>query len=272
MQPDNSSVSEWLAENWSNGLADVIATLASARPGVEFKLTLDPTSDASTKAEPAPSAAGQRGDDCQWWHQMLDNLPQPAVWIGATPAAYGAIARSILLELGVDEPMESDINSTWLDVVAQTGNVLAQQIADRCQSPVTAGPVLQTLAPLSTVKAFVEVGMVGSEVIRIQLGFSQALLDSLAAPPDQPATVAVNHSRLPSATLSIQLHMTVTLGRTAVPLGNILRLSTGAIIEFPQLITDAANVLINDKLIAKGHIVILNGDYAVKLVSMLKGE
>ena len=52
-----------------------------------------------------------------------------------------------------------------------------------------------------------------------------------------------------------------------ITLGDIFRLSTGSIIEFPQSITQHAEVSINDRLVGRGQVVVLNGNYAVQLAS-----
>ena len=70
----------------------------------------------------------------------------------------------------------------------------------------------------------------------------------------------------------IPLEVTVVLGRTRVPLGVLFALDCGGLIDLAQLASEPVEVLINDKLIAKGEIVLVNDHFGVRVTEQLSGS
>ncbi len=67
----------------------------------------------------------------------------------------------------------------------------------------------------------------------------------------------------------IPLEITVYLGKTRIPLGNLFTLGQGGIICLDQLAGEAVEILINDKPIAKGEVVLINEQFGVKITNQI---
>lgn len=65
--------------------------------------------------------------------------------------------------------------------------------------------------------------------------------------------------------LDIPLQVTVELGRTNRTVQEILDLSNGSIIELDKLAGEPVDVLINDKLVAKGEVVVIEENFGVRV-------
>ncbi|MCD8501523.1 MAG: flagellar motor switch phosphatase FliY [Bacillaceae bacterium] len=72
-----------------------------------------------------------------------------------------------------------------------------------------------------------------------------------------------------SMLLDIQLQVTVELGRTKQSIKEILELSQGSIIELDKLAGEPVDVLINNKLIAKGEVVVIDENFGVRVTDIL---
>jgi flagellar motor switch protein FliN/FliY len=70
--------------------------------------------------------------------------------------------------------------------------------------------------------------------------------------------------------MDIPLRLTVEVGRTRLLIKNLLALETGSIVELKKRIGSPMNVLINDKLIAKGEIVVQNEKFGLKLTEIIE--
>jgi len=70
--------------------------------------------------------------------------------------------------------------------------------------------------------------------------------------------------------MDIPLRLTVEVGRTTLMIKNLLELETGSIIELKKRIGAPMNVLINDKLVAKGEIVVQNEKFGIKLTEIIE--
>lgn len=69
--------------------------------------------------------------------------------------------------------------------------------------------------------------------------------------------------------LDIPLRVTVELGRTKMPVSELLNLGQGSVIELNKLAGEPMEVLVNDKLIARGEAVVVNEKFGVRLTDII---
>lgn len=69
--------------------------------------------------------------------------------------------------------------------------------------------------------------------------------------------------------LDIPLKVTVELGRTKRTVKDILELSAGSIIELDKLAGEPVDVLVNEKLVAKGEVVVIDENFGVRITDII---
>jgi flagellar motor switch protein FliN/FliY len=69
--------------------------------------------------------------------------------------------------------------------------------------------------------------------------------------------------------LDIPLKVTVELGRTQKVIKDILELSQGSIIELDKLAGEPVDILVNNKLIAKGEVVVIDENFGVRVTDII---
>lgn len=69
--------------------------------------------------------------------------------------------------------------------------------------------------------------------------------------------------------LDIPLKVTVELGRTQKQIREILELSQGSIIELDKLAGEPVDILVNNKLIAKGEVVVIDENFGVRVTDIV---
>lgn len=69
--------------------------------------------------------------------------------------------------------------------------------------------------------------------------------------------------------LDIPLRVTVELGRTKMPVSDLLNLAQGSVIELNKLAGEPMEVFVNDKLIARGEAVVVNEKFGVRLTDII---
>lgn len=72
-----------------------------------------------------------------------------------------------------------------------------------------------------------------------------------------------------SMLMDIPLKVTVELGRTKRQIKDILDLSPGSIIELDKLAGEPVDILVNNKLIAKGEVVVIDENFGVRVTDIL---
>lgn len=69
--------------------------------------------------------------------------------------------------------------------------------------------------------------------------------------------------------LDIPLKVTVELGRTSKQIKEILELSQGSVIELDKLAGEPVDILVNNKLIAKGEVVVIDENFGVRVTEIV---
>ncbi len=69
--------------------------------------------------------------------------------------------------------------------------------------------------------------------------------------------------------LDIPLRVTVELGRTKMSVADLLNLGQGSVIELQKLAGEPMEVMVNDKLIARGEAVVVNEKFGVRLTDII---
>jgi flagellar motor switch protein FliN/FliY len=69
--------------------------------------------------------------------------------------------------------------------------------------------------------------------------------------------------------LDIPLQVTVELGRTKKLIKEILELSAGSIIQLDKLAGEPVDILVNNKLIAKGEVVVIDENFGVRVTDII---
>lgn len=69
--------------------------------------------------------------------------------------------------------------------------------------------------------------------------------------------------------LDIPLRVTVELGRTKMLIRDILQLAQGSVIELSKFAGEPLEVLVNDKLVARGEVVVVNEKFGIRLTDII---
>jgi flagellar motor switch protein FliN len=266
MTTDAALVPEWLTQLWANALETVIESMTAERPTV----TLQPSQQEAWSVEGSA-----------WWGQSLSLVPSPTLWVGAPAGSWEALGQLILKSLGVDEFTETDIAATCRDILAQVSSSLAQQLAKRIGEPVTGGDVVPADQPPCISPAFLTFKIdAGNSSIEGTVLVEPALLDRLheltresedtsqpAAPSEEDAAEAQSPGPPPTLLPKVQLRVRFVLGRASLPLSEIFRISVGSVIELDRRCTDFADIMIDRHRIARGQVVVVSGNYGIKVVA-----
>ena len=281
MQAVTAETARWMAEEFSTRFAVVIETMAGEKPAVET-LALDKppqnNEDVSKVVEqPFKGAAGR-----------------VFVWTKGPDAA--TVGNAILRAAGManGEADADTIHSTYLETIGQTFGGLAQAFTARLNKEVTPG---KTGAQEG--KAFFESALpqellwfqlnfaLGATPATLVLGMESTLAESLTAnalaTKAEAAKAAVagsadggsEDSALPVATfgssktfpllLDVEMPVSVSFGRAQVPLKDVLKLTTGSIVELNRTLAEPVEVIVNNCVIARGEVVVVEGNFGVRI-------
>ena len=76
------------------------------------------------------------------------------------------------------------------------------------------------------------------------------------------------HRRL-DLLLDVPLDLSVELGRTRMTIQDLLGLGPGSVIELDKIAGEALDILVNDRLVARGEAVVVNDKFGVRITDIV---
>jgi flagellar motor switch protein FliN/FliY len=76
------------------------------------------------------------------------------------------------------------------------------------------------------------------------------------------------HSRI-DVILDIDLPIVVRFGHTEMPLRALTRLGPGSVIDLGRTPDDPAEVMVSDRVVARGEVVIVGGNYGIRILDVV---
>jgi flagellar motor switch protein FliN/FliY len=69
--------------------------------------------------------------------------------------------------------------------------------------------------------------------------------------------------------LDVSVEISVEIGRTKISIGELLALSKGSVVELNRLAGESVDVYVNEKLLGKGEIVVVNERLGVRVTEIV---
>ena len=63
----------------------------------------------------------------------------------------------------------------------------------------------------------------------------------------------------------VNLQVKVVLGRSQMFVNEVLRFSPGSVVELDKLTGDPLDVFVNDRLVARGEVLVINENFAIRI-------
>ncbi len=72
--------------------------------------------------------------------------------------------------------------------------------------------------------------------------------------------------------MHVQVPVSVSFGATQIRMKDLLNLTAGSVVELDQALHDNVEVRVNDRVIARGEVVAVDGHYGVRVLELVSGE
>jgi flagellar motor switch protein FliN/FliY len=130
------------------------------------------------------------------------------------------------------------------------------------------------------------IGAIGRADVEYLLDRAERALESIDAEPASSARPGLapfqfeelrgESASTESATLDlisdVQLDVKIELGRTHMYLEDILKLRKGAVVPLDKLAGDPVDIYVNERLVARGEVLVLNDNFCVRVGELLAGS
>jgi flagellar motor switch protein FliN/FliY len=227
-----------------------------------------------------PTAPAEQDDDLSYVLEFKGSI------IGTMVVHVDSRSAAVLAARLIGGPVEDDSTSlpehedAVSEIVGQTAGVVANSIRTRFgaaeiqvarrSAAADASPFAITLQPA-----------VGTDPVSIRLLPDQHLLDSIlrelssssasstsAQLSSSPETAASSEQQNLRLVMDVELDLTLRFGQRILPLSEVADLTTGSVIELDRIVDEPVELLLGDRVIARGDVVIVDGNYGLRITEL----
>jgi flagellar motor switch protein FliN len=72
--------------------------------------------------------------------------------------------------------------------------------------------------------------------------------------------------------MHVPLHLTAELGSCSMSVADVLKLGTGSVVQLDQLAGGPVDLLVNEKLIARGEIVAIDDNFGIRITELIQRQ
>jgi flagellar motor switch protein FliN/FliY len=222
-----------------------------------------------------------------WWEQPISFPPNSSVLVGAAKETAAKIGARVLEAAGAESTPE-EARSTYQEVLTQALSGMARAIGSRFKQEGTCIggrqlpglPVME--AALCEVKLSDSGALIGTVLLAVPHALSAAL--NLLTAPARPDSAPRQKAAEPAAStvlqpigkmdllLDVELPVSVSFGRAQLALKDVIKLTSGSIVELNRSISEPVDIIVNNCVIARGEVVVVEGNYGVRIDQIISRQ
>ena len=267
-----------LLDQFAESLAQVLESMAEQRREAAWQAVSGTVADVVADPE----------DQMLWWEQPLQFAPEMKIWVGAPRTAWEQAGTVTLKAAGLDTVEIDEARNTWLEILGQALSPVARAIGSTLGREVTCEAGAEG-APEAGIEEWARVSLSfpDAPLAPLLVAFSPGLLEIVATPqraderPGELATldpadaetaILPARSRTMNLLLDVDLPVSISFGRTQLPMKDVIKLTTGSIVELNRSVNEPVEVLVNQCLIARGEVVVVEGNYGVRILEIVSRQ
>jgi flagellar motor switch protein FliN/FliY len=227
-------------------------------------------------------ALGSLTGEFVWIRQDFEPLAEASLYLGLRPTDRLVIGRHLLAASGLDGDADDLAIETVGETLKQGASALCSLLSARFQEQVSAKLSVDPDAPKGNPQFGFQITGIGSDSIPLAVIVSDFLLTSLMRSEDQQETPAAAlpvaiAAGLPNVNnlellLDVEMPVTISFGRTQLPLKDVLKLSIGALVELDRTVSDPVDIIVSNSVIARGEVVIVDGNLGVRIDQVMSRQ
>ena len=185
-----------------------------------------------------------------WWKATVEAERPFDYWVGAREAIW---SRAGKLE--------------WIRILDLTQSQNAERLAPELVAPLRCGPSqIVYEAPSKDALGYAVMGirLSSTELPSLLLAFDLAAVREIRLENAGPVVTPMLESLL-----ELELPLSVALGRTVMPVGEVLKITSGSVIFLEGHTGEQVDVLVHGTVVARGQVISSQGCYGVRIREIL---
>jgi flagellar motor switch protein FliN/FliY len=210
------------------------------------------------------------------------------IWVAAPRPTWEYVGTLTLKAAGLETVETGEARNTWLEILGQSLSGLARAIGAVLSREVTCQQGAEHAPdPAPEIAAYLALSFGEARLAPLWIGVSPKLALLLANPSsdvesessarDTEGELArpARRSEIPPTMellLDVELPVSISFGKTEILMKDVLKLTTGSIVELNRSVNEPVEVLVNHCLIARGEVVVVEGNYGVRIQQIVNRQ
>lgn len=243
-----------LARAWAAAFAAVLESLLGAQP--PWQCSTDPVDST--------------GEPLLGWEQSFNLGPEPAMWAGLSEKLWAETGRSALAAADLPPASDEEVRNTLREMLAQAFSSFAVALGAQQGLELTAtSGSARDAVPDGWTTVRIEFQLPDQAQAAVLLSMHPWWLTEHVTEESNNNAVTDPEPECASAMdllLDVELPVSVSFGRTRLPLEELLKLGAGSIIELGRNADDPVELIVNNCVVALGEVVVVDGNYGVRIL------
>ncbi len=252
-------------EQWSEEFARAVEMFTGERPALSYKPAEKPQID---------EWEGRR-TEFHWWQQETEDPHRFKAWVGAEEGCWSA--------LGGEPGDGNDPKELYQEMLSQANQGAAAVLSSSFTIPVKFANGSVNAPPSLASLRLAEVSVVFRDkplpalvialeptAAKILEGPETATGQAEDSADKQPASaMSAQRTSMLDRLMDLQLPVSILLGQTVLPIRDALKITSGSLVELDRQLGDYVEVMIHGTVVARGEIVAVRGNYAVRIKEVI---
>jgi flagellar motor switch protein FliN len=258
-----------LVDRWAENLAQVVESVTEQRPSVAWR-----------EVQGGAASLGlSPGLDVVCRSQKFLCPQEAQVWVTAVRETWHYIGSSTLKAAGLETSDALEVKNTWLELLSQWQSALARILGSHLGHEVTGEAGEDAIPETQSDWLLVSLRFGETELPPLGIAFTPTFRGLLASTPAETGPDKAHPkgerdsqdgdmappSRTMDLLLELELPVSISFGKRQLPLKDVLKLTTGSIVELNRGVGEPVDILINHCLVARGEVVVVEGNYGVRI-------
>jgi flagellar motor switch protein FliN/FliY len=274
----STGIQPWLLAELAHQFSAVVSAMTGADAPVE------------AGNQPPPGAGDAEADRINWI-QGFDLAEDAGAALGAPAETWRAIGARPLAAAGLtpEEIDDESSRSTFLEILNQAMSAVASSAGAKAGRQVLPANGRQAGAwPEEYPAATYTITLAGGEPLVFYLGVTGGWDAALTPPParsltmaaeagasagaTEPRAILAQNSRTFDLLLDVELPVSISFGRAMIPLREVVKLTSGSVVELNRTVSEPVELIVNNCVIARGEVVVIEGNYGVRIQQIISPQ
>lgn len=247
---DKNELVSGILDAFSRAVAEVLTETGPEEIRLDWSLT------------PAPQ---DNPESWTWWSGGLSTHPGANFFVGAPEETWEKFGRS------------GDPGNTRENASALISRCFAKAVQEQFGNRAAAQDSGWSGAPSAdwtriSIEIHYPAGQWRAACCVLSPEFEEALGLEKVRPAVAPVRSPAGRAKPGDMLMHVQVPVSVSFGATQIRMKDLLNLTAGSVVELDQALDDNVEVRVNDRVIARGEVVAVDGHYGVRVLELVSGE